>query len=175
LHREIVSYRKDFFGADRPLQSVPSFDARTVLYPNDQTLRDYLSWRQVDCHINNLYNTVFWTLVQKGGMTNQQAQDRLKGTFSNDKNEILFSQFGINYNNEPEQFKKGTTLWRKRVELPIEDAGNEPEPQPKNPKKSKQSVEGFKIRTQIQESNCDIIGDQFWIDNPEVLNPKLKV
>ncbi len=105
-------------------------------------------------------------------MTNQQAQDRLKGTFSNDKNEILFSQFGINYNNEPEQFKKGTVLWRKRVEIPIEDAGDELEPQPKNPKKSKQSVEGFKIRTQIQESNCDIIGDQFWIDNPEVLNPK---
>jgi tRNA(His) 5'-end guanylyltransferase len=65
------------------------------------------------------YNTVFWTLVQKGGLTNQQSQDRLKGTFSNDKNEILFSQFGINYNNEPEQFKKGTTLYRKRVELPI--------------------------------------------------------
>ena len=36
-------------------------------------------------------------------MTNKMAQERLKGTFSNDKNEILFSEFGINYNNEPEQ------------------------------------------------------------------------
>ena len=71
------------------------------------------------CKLYLQYNTVFWTLVLKGDMTNQQAQDRLKGTFSNDKNEILFSQFGINYNNEPEQYKKGTTLWRKKVELPI--------------------------------------------------------
>ena len=33
---------------------IPSFDARTVLYPNNEILRDYLSWRQADCHINNL-------------------------------------------------------------------------------------------------------------------------
>jgi tRNA(His) guanylyltransferase len=30
------------------------FDARAVLYPSDRTLRDYLSWRQADTHINNL-------------------------------------------------------------------------------------------------------------------------
>lgn len=29
-------------------------------------------------HVNNLYNTVFWTLVQKGGLTTAQAEDRLK-------------------------------------------------------------------------------------------------
>lgn len=29
-------------------------------------------------HINNLYNTVFWTLIQKGGLTTTQAEDRLK-------------------------------------------------------------------------------------------------
>ena len=40
--------------SERPMEMIPSFDARTVLYPNDQTLRDYLSWRQADCHINNL-------------------------------------------------------------------------------------------------------------------------
>ena len=29
-------------------------------------------------HINNLYNTTFWALVQKGGMTTQQAEEELK-------------------------------------------------------------------------------------------------
>ena len=29
-------------------------------------------------HINNLYNTTFWALVQKGGMDATQAEDRLK-------------------------------------------------------------------------------------------------
>lgn len=42
----------------------------------------------------------------------QEAEQRLSGTVSADKNEILFKQFGINYNNEPECFKKGTILYR---------------------------------------------------------------
>ena len=46
--------------------------------------------------------------------------------------------------------------------------------QPSNPKKNK-TAENVKIRTQIQESNCDIIGDQFWSDNPEILEPKVKI
>ena len=29
---------------------------------------------------------------------------------SSDKNELLFSEFGINYNNLPEMYRKGTTL-----------------------------------------------------------------
>ncbi len=28
---------------------LPSFDGRAVCYPNVQNLRDYMSWRQVDC------------------------------------------------------------------------------------------------------------------------------
>ena len=86
------------FLADKPLSPpMPSFDGRVVLYPSSSTLRDYMSWRQVDCtsshprqaqmkttfkclagHINNLYNTTFWALVQKGGMDVKQAEQRLK-------------------------------------------------------------------------------------------------
>ena len=29
-------------------------------------------------HINNLYNTVLWTLVQDGGLDTRQATERLK-------------------------------------------------------------------------------------------------
>jgi tRNA(His) guanylyltransferase len=37
---------------------------------------------------------------------------------SGDKNEILFSEFNINYNNLPEMFRKGTVLlWEKVGEL----------------------------------------------------------
>lgn len=63
-------------------------------------------------HINNLYNTTFWALVQQGGMGARDAEQKLSGTVSSDKNEILFKDFGINYNNEPECFKKGTVLYR---------------------------------------------------------------
>lgn len=63
-------------------------------------------------HINNLYNTTFWALVQQGGLDNRVAEKELSGTVSSDKNEILFKRFGINYNNEPEIFKKGSVLYR---------------------------------------------------------------
>ena len=68
-----VFHWSNFF-PDTQLKHPPAFDGRAVLYPTVRNMRDYLSWRQADCHINNLYNTVFWTLVQQGGMTNKAAQ-----------------------------------------------------------------------------------------------------
>ena len=79
---------------------LPSFDGRAVIYPSTRLLRDYLSWRQVDCkevmtmmaqhvgvvlivnvgHINNLYNTTFWAMVQKGGISTTEAEAELKVT-----------------------------------------------------------------------------------------------
>ncbi|CDR46199.1 CYFA0S22e01178g1_1 [Cyberlindnera fabianii] len=97
------------------LKHLPTFDGRAVVYPNLQTVKDYVCWRYVDTHINNLYNTVFWTLVLKGGMTTREAEQKLAGTLSADKNEILFKEFGINYNNEPEIFKKGSLIFKDEI------------------------------------------------------------
>lgn len=41
------------FMGDQPLLYTPVFDGRAVCYPNFAVLRDYLSWRQADTHINN--------------------------------------------------------------------------------------------------------------------------
>ena len=90
---------------DTKLLYPPTFDGRCVLYPNLQLvswgskkfdfslkvqnltpiLRDYISWRQVDCHINNLYNTTFHKLVQIKGMTPAEAEKALSKTLSKDK------------------------------------------------------------------------------------------
>ncbi|CAG2104819.1 unnamed protein product [Medioppia subpectinata] len=121
-----------------PLQYPPAFDGRCVLYPNAKVVMDYLRWRQVDCHINNLYNTTFHALTgqytkyvantsgdncysfstdwrpQTGDrpapLTAREATERLSKTVSSDKHEILFTEYGINYNNELEQFKKGSVI-----------------------------------------------------------------
>lgn len=86
---------------------LPSFDGRAVQYPSVQNLRDYMSWRQVDCmlwfslsspivsfeisleldadesgHINNLYNTTFWTLIQKGGLDAKGAEKELAVSYA---------------------------------------------------------------------------------------------
>ena len=81
-------------------------------------------------HINNLYNTTFWALVQKGGMDASNAEERLQvscfnnlslvvlwlilkqGTISSEKHEILFSEFEMNYNDEADMFKKGSIIYR---------------------------------------------------------------
>ena len=80
---------------DARLHYAPSFDARIVLYPGAQEVRDYFSWRQADgtwspltshpvidkrvsAHINNLYNTAFWALVQQGGQTTKEAHETLR-------------------------------------------------------------------------------------------------
>ncbi|XP_060621539.1 probable tRNA(His) guanylyltransferase isoform X4 [Anolis sagrei] len=145
------------------LKEEQGFDGRVVLYPSDQNLKDYLSWRQADCHINNLYNTVFWSLVQRSGLTPVEAQKRLQGTLAGDKNEILFSQFNINYNNEPLMYRKGTVLvWqkvnhiiRKKIQIPNESEEKE--------------IEVTRTRSTTIPLHCDIIGDQFWDQYPEIL------
>ena len=100
---------KRHMGEDVQLKGVPSFDGRIVLYPTQQAIMDYFAWRQVDCHVNNLYNTTFWALVQKQAISKREANERLKGTLAKDKHEILYG-LSMNYNNEPEMYKKGTTI-----------------------------------------------------------------
>ncbi|KAM9377090.1 putative tRNA(His) guanylyltransferase isoform 2-T4 [Pholidichthys leucotaenia] len=156
-----VFYWKEFFG-EQPLLYPPGFDGRVVLYPSDRNLKDYLSWRQADCHINNLYNTTFWTLVQKGGLSTAQAEGRLKGTLAADKNEILFSEFDINYNNESAVYKKGTTLiWEKREETVIKHM--------KLPNEEEKDVIVARSRRRVEAYHCDIIGEQFWQEHADVL------
>ncbi|XP_077324533.1 putative tRNA(His) guanylyltransferase [Lithobates pipiens] len=157
-----VFYWKQFF-PDQPILYPPGFDGRVVLYPSEQNIKDYLSWRQADCHINNLCNTVFWTLVQRGGLTPAQAQKRLQGTLAADKNEILFSEFNINYNNEPLMYRKGSVILKKKVNETskkiIKLEGEE-----------EREVEVSRSRNQFAILHCDVIGDKFWEENPDIFS-----
>ncbi|SPP90016.1 probable tRNA(His) guanylyltransferase [Drosophila guanche] len=132
-----------------PLAYAPCFDGRVVLYPSNENLRDYLSWRQADVHVNNLYNTAFWKLVLESGFSNQKAEERLRDTLSADKNELLFQEFGLNYNNLPAMYRKGTILLRKRV---ISSGDND--------------EKGRKAIVPLHE---DLISSHFWKSHTEIL------
>lgn len=149
-----VFYWNQFFPTQELLYP-PMFDGRVVLYPSEKNLRDYMSWRQADCHINNLYNTCFWCLVKQSGLTAEEAEERLNGTVSSDKNELLFSVFNMNYNNLPQIYRKGSVLVWERV-CDINDTAQE-----ENARKSKR---------QIVVHHTDIIGDTFWSEHPEILD-----
>lgn len=147
------------FFPNKKLQEVPIFDGRCVCYPDIKTLRDYLSWRQVDCHINNLYNTCFWGLVLKKGFTHKDAQNLLKDLKSDQKNELLFSELKINYNNIESIFRKGTILIRKEVlkEKHQKKENNEIMTQEQNSKGGPLSTKKVVIHL-----NEDLINDDFW-------------
>ncbi|CRH02978.1 tRNAHis guanylyltransferase, putative [Plasmodium relictum] len=103
---------KIFFKKD--LVYPPSFDARIIIYPSEKEIKDYFSWRQVDCHINTQYNECFWNLILKDNYTNEEAHKFLLTTQTKDKNELLFSRYNINYNNIPEMFRRGTIIIRNK-------------------------------------------------------------
>lgn len=142
---------------DKQLQYPPAFDGRAVCYPEDSVLRDYLAWRQVDCHINNQYNTCIWSMI-KAGKSKDCAHNELKGTRADLKNELLFKTYGINYNDLPGIFRKGSYVYRKKVEESIMVGDG-----------TKVSV---KQRYVLTLENGDIISDAFWKEHPYILGIK---
>ncbi|KAG0636517.1 putative tRNA(His) guanylyltransferase [Tuber brumale] len=183
---------------EQPLLAPPSFDCRATCYPHVEHVRHYFSWRQVDTHINNLHNTAFWALVLKGGLMREEAADELEKTSSADKNEILFSRFQINYNNEPVIYRKGSVVYRdyQALEGGEEDATatatagpSAPTQPPERKEQHKQQEEEqestgvlkFKSKTQKEKKekrarkaeivieHVDIIGDEFWERRPWLL------
>ncbi|KAK6338819.1 tRNA-His guanylyltransferase, variant 2 [Orbilia brochopaga] len=172
---------------DIPLKRpLPSFDGRAVCYPSVQNVRDYFSWRQADCHINNLYNTAFWALIQKGGMDAKEAGETLAGTFAKDKHEILFSRFGINYNNEDAMYRKGSVVYRNYGAIPesTEDEKGDEAQEGEPATSSKQPLEAMKGKSRSQQKreakklakaeivieHVDIIKDEFWEKRPWIVH-----
>lgn len=164
---------------DKELKYPPSFDGRIVMYPSAKEIRAYFAWRQADTHINNMYNTVFWALVLQGGESTTQAHATLRGTVSSTKHEILHSRFGMNYNNLPARFRRGSILVREQVVpdtctllatglekaagSPDVENSSSPEPSTRRPPKKP------KAQFRVELLHCDIIGDEFWDQRPYLL------
>jgi tRNA(His) 5'-end guanylyltransferase len=51
-------------------------------------------------------------LILKGNLSNQEAEARLRPTDSAAKNELLFKEFNMNYNNVHVRFRKGSVVFR---------------------------------------------------------------
>lgn len=175
---------KQFFQSE--LLFPPTFDGRIILYPGKKEIKDYFSWRQVDCHINTLYNECFWNLVLKGNLSKKEAHKYLMTTLSKDKNELLFSKFNINYNNLPEVFRRGTIIIRnkrfKKNEMKQEqDKINEKETDEKNTQQREQ-INHTDETKEINENNNfkryivsheNLVSEQFWLKYDYILKDKI--
>ncbi|XP_045621095.2 uncharacterized protein THG [Procambarus clarkii] len=163
------------------LEYSPAFDARVVLYPNNSCLRDYLSWRQADCHINNMYNTCFWMLVQNGKYSRQEAEERLRGTFSKDKRAILLDEFKQEYDLEDSLYRKGTIMFRQEFardttsdHLATNNTRHTSADGNMRISSQASSDEVERVNSisdigSVSRDHIDIIGDQFWTERPWIL------
>ncbi|KAK5663540.1 hypothetical protein OQA88_3971 [Cercophora sp. LCS_1] len=99
------------------------------------------------------------------------------GTFSANKNEILFSRFHMNYNNEPEMFKKGSVIFRDyelvepgtgSIALEVDNVA-EPAQQSKS---QEEKDKKRRAKAAIVVQHLDIIKDDFWDRRPWLLSNK---
>jgi tRNA(His) guanylyltransferase len=118
-----------------------------------------MSWRQVDCHINNLYNTCFWALVQQGHKTETEAKDILSPTNSGDKNNMLFSDYGVNYNDIPAMFRKGSIVLREPTQIMTTKVDS----------RSGETVSITRIRKRPVVKHVDYIQCAFWEEHQQQL------
>lgn len=109
-------------------------------------------------------------MVLRGKETTTSAEKILNGSLSSEKNEILFSRFGINYNNEPEIFKKGSIVIRETKERILERM--ETKPATISCPFSKEEIESLSDGTyETVVLHCDVIRDKpFWEEHSTLLD-----
>jgi tRNA(His) guanylyltransferase len=113
-------------------------------------------------------------------MSNTEAENLLKGTIAADKNEILFSRFKVNYNNEPEIFRKGSVVFRNyELEEPqalVQEIDGTSSANGQRGALSKTQLEKLrkdKAKARVVVKHLDIIKDDFWERRSWILSGKV--
>lgn len=144
---------------DRQLQYAPAFDSRCIAFPTISSMKDYFRWRQEDAFVNHVYNTCFWSLVQKQGKSPSEAQSLLSGTSFSDRNELLFNTFGLNIAKDPAMYRRGTILIRNTSSLSKRTGPCEQEQQNTTTSAELNTVDAQHGIVQVHD---DLIGEEFW-------------
>jgi len=92
------------------------FDCRVFIVPSSEVNNAFL-WRQQDAFKNCVSGVAYYGLKAKYGK--KEAMRRLHGLNTNEKQEIIFQELGINMNNYPTAYKRGACIHRETVQLPI--------------------------------------------------------
>jgi tRNA(His) guanylyltransferase len=87
-------------------------------------------------------------------MSTAEAQNTLKGTTADVKNNLLFEKFNINYNNIPPIFRKGSIAYRKQMDEVV---------------KVEKGEVIKRLRAHIVVEHEDIIHDGFWTAHSYIL------
>jgi tRNA(His) 5'-end guanylyltransferase len=140
LHRDETSFGRKLRKLDSVLAGEASakfslllgdigvFDCRICQLPRPGVVVDYFRWRNEDAHRNALNAHCYWTL-RENGESEQSATARLSGMAVSEKNELLFSVAGVNFNDLPPWQKRGIGVYwetyTKTGENPVSGEGVE--------------------------------------------------
>ena len=102
--------KQDFFK-----DFLPVFDCRLLVCPTKEDIFNVFKWRLNDSLRNCLNSYAFWNLVFSG-KTKKQADKILRNMKANQKQELLFKKFGINFNDIEKWKKNGTFIFIKEIE-----------------------------------------------------------
>ena len=91
------------------------FDARVYTLPDLTEAGNYLVWRQFDCTRNSISSAAYYGLAEKVGR--KTARKMIHGLKSNELQELMFQEIGINWNRYSIRFKRGTVAYREPVEI----------------------------------------------------------
>ena len=90
--------------------SVATFDCRISQLPTLDWVVDYFRWRNEDAHRNALNAHCYW-MLRKDGESPVTATEKLDKLSVSDKNELLYQQAGVNFNDLPNWQKRGVGLY----------------------------------------------------------------
>ena len=92
------------------LGTLAAFDCRISQLPTLNLVVDNFRWRNEDAHRNALNAHCYWAL-RKGGESIGSATEKLERLSVSDKNELLYQQAGVNFNDLPNWQKRGVGLY----------------------------------------------------------------
>lgn len=98
------------------LGDMGAFDCRICQLPTKKIVIDYFRWRSEDANRNALNAHCYWTLRKKGADV-AGATQQVAGLNVAQKNELLFQEAKINFNDLPTWQKRGTGLYWKNSEI----------------------------------------------------------
>lgn len=97
------------------LGELAAFDCRISQLPSVARVVDYFRWRNEDAHRNALNAHCYW-LLRHSGENPRSATRKLSGMSVAAKNELLFSEGGINFNELPLWQRRGTGIYWEEYE-----------------------------------------------------------
>ena len=94
------------------------FDCRAFVLPPHE-VNNYFLWRQRDCFKNCISTFAYWGLRNEYGR--KQAHSKLHGLSTDERQELIFQELGVNPNDIDTRFKRGVCVFRERYETELRE------------------------------------------------------